>query len=172
MTTSPQPPYATAPDSSSDREMPVLAWRVHRLREDPRRLPLVIAAYAGALLLWAKLFPHPLSLFLPFGALTSAMAEYLFPVTYRLTTRGAYSNCLLTRLSLPWNEVKRATHGDDGVFLSPFAHPSRLDNFRGIRLAFAAGSDETATQEILETVRRYRPATPGAPSSAVPEAAS
>jgi hypothetical protein len=104
------------------------------------------------LFFWLNLFPHPLTLLLPLGALTSAMAEYLFPVSYRLTNRGAYANCFLARLSLSWPEVKRARYGDDGVFLSPLSRPSRLDNFRGIRLSFAEGNAET----VLETIRQCR----------------
>lgn len=129
-----------------------MTWRIHRLRQEPHRLGLVAAAYGAALLLWTLVFPHPLTLFLPLVALTSAMAEYLFPVTYRLTTRGAYAGCFLSRLFLPWPEVRRATYGADGVHLSPFTRPTRLDGFRGVRLAFAPGNADA----VLETVRCCR----------------
>ena len=79
-------------------------------------------------------------------------AEYLFPISYRLTTRGAYANCFLSRLYLAWPDVKRARYGDDGVFLSPLLRASRLDTFRGVRLCFADTNNET----VLETVRRCR----------------
>jgi hypothetical protein len=122
------------------------------LRENPRLLSLVVLAYGLGLFFWLHLFPHPLTLLLPLGALTSSMAEYLFPVSYRLTTRGAYANCFLSRLYLAWPNVKRARYGDDGVFLSPLLRPSRLDDFRGIRLCCKDNDQEA----ILETVRRCR----------------
>ncbi|MES2465143.1 MAG: hypothetical protein V4671_31640, partial [Armatimonadota bacterium] len=118
-------------------ENTLISWRIHRLRQNPRLLPLVALAYGIGLFFWLNLFPHPLTLLLPLGALTSAMAEYLFPISYRLTDRGAYSNCFLSRLYLAWPDVKRARYGDDGVFLSPLLHPSRLDTFRGLCLSFA-----------------------------------
>ena len=140
-------------DSAIPVEESVLfTWRIHRLRESPRLVPLVTLAYGIALFFWLHLFPHPLTLILPVGALTSSMAEYLFPVSYRLTTKGAYADCFLSRLYLAWPEVKRARHGDDGVFLSPLQRPSRLDNFRGVRLSFSGGNQET----VLETVRCCR----------------
>jgi len=115
-------------------------------------LGLVVASYAAALLFWRLVFPHPIALFLPIVALTSAMAEYLFPIHYRVTTRGAYVSCFLSRLFLAWPEVKRARHGADGVFLSPLTRPSRLDQFRGLRLAFAADNEEA----VLATIRHCR----------------
>ena len=127
-------------------------WRVHRLRENPRLLPLVTLAYGIGLFFWLHLFPHPLTLILPLGALTSSMAEYLFPISYRLTTTGAYASCFLSRLYLAWPDVKRARYGEDGVFLSPLLRASRLDTFRGVRLCFAHANNET----VLETVRRCR----------------
>ena len=140
------------PAENTDKEATLLTWRIHRLRQNPSLLGLVVAAYGIGLFFWLHLFPHPLTLLLPLGALTSSMAEYLFPVSYRLTTRGAYANCFLSRLYLPWSDVKRARYGDDGVFLSPLLRPSRLDVFRGVRLCFADGNSEV----VLETVRQCR----------------
>jgi hypothetical protein len=135
-----------------EREATVLAWRVHRLREEPGRLGLVAAGYGVAVALWLLLFPHPFALFLPVVALTSALSEYLFPVSYRLTTRGAHVSCgLTTRLFLAWDDVKRATAGTEGIHLSPLAKAgSPLEPFRGVRLRFADGNAETVT----DTVRR------------------
>lgn len=137
------------PDSAEAPEEVVLEWQVHRLREEPRGIVFVTLGYALAFFFWRLVFPHPLALFLPVVALTSAMAEYLFPIRYRLTTRGAYASCgPLQRLHLSWNDVRRATRGAEGVYLSPFRLATRLDSFRGIRLRFAGNDDA-----VLEAVR-------------------
>lgn len=139
-------------DAASTAERDVLSWRVHRLRENPRGLIGVTGAYVAAFLLWYGLFPHPLALFLPTVALTSALAEYLFPISYRITTRGAYSANGLARLFIAWPDVKRATVGRDGINLSPFARPSRLDGIRGVRLRFSNGNDPI----VMDIVRKLR----------------
>jgi len=148
------PAAAEAAHGTADAEVTILAWRVHRLREEPGRLPLVAVGYGVALGLWWLLFPHPLALFVPLVSLTSALGEYLFPVSYRLTDRGAHvANGPFVRLFLAWPDVRRATVGDDGVCLSPLARPdSPLAVFRGVRLRFAGGNAEAVT----ETVRRLR----------------
>ena len=152
-------PAAAAASPEDAGEATVLAWRVHRLREEPKKIRLVAAGYAAALALWWLLFPHPLALFLPLIALTSALAEYLFPIKYRLTTQGAYADCGPTiRLFIAWKDVRRATQGSEGIFLSPFARESRLDGVRGVRLRYrsvAAGSEDMPTPDsIRETVIR------------------
>jgi len=151
----PRPPSAESAAITQCAETTVLAWRVHRLREEPWRLPLVIAAYAVALGLWRLLFPHPIALFVPLVSLTSALAEYLFPVAYRLTDRGAHvSNGPFVRLFLAWPDVKSATVGKDGICLSPLAQPhSPLAPFRGVRLRF---TDAASADEVTRTVRALR----------------
>lgn len=137
------------PNTASCEEETVKEWRVHRLRDNPQLVPLVALAYAVAFALWRLLFPHPLALFLPIFALTGALAEFLFPVTYKLTTKGAHKKCWTTQLFIAWDDVKRAGQGQDGVFLSPLSRPSRLDDFRGVRLRFGGENPD----EICQTVR-------------------
>lgn len=135
-------------------ETTLLAWTTHRLREQPGKRVLVAAAYGAALALWWLLFPHPAALFLPLVALTSALAEYLFPASYRLTTRGAHVSNGFSRLFIAWPDVQRATVGDEGVALSPLARASSpLAPFRGVRLRFDP-FDPAHRETVTETMRR------------------
>jgi hypothetical protein len=151
-------PDATTPNARTvaggepPAETVAFAWRVHRLREEPGRAPVVAGAYAVAGGFGWLIFAHPLPVLLILVALTGALAEYLFPISYRLTDRGAHSGCGLSQLFIAWADVRQATHGADGVYLSPFAGPHPLDSFRGVRLRY--GATDPAT--VLETVRRLR----------------
>jgi hypothetical protein len=131
----------------------ILTWRIHPLRDDPRGIAGVAAAYALSFVLWRFLFPHPLGLILPVVGLTGALSDYLFPTTFRLTKSGAHSDCGLSRLTIAWTDVRRATQGADGIHLSPFSRATRLNQFRGVRLRFAGG---VAPEQIVETVRELR----------------
>ena len=137
-------------DTSDTAERVLLVWRVHRLKEEPERAPYIAAAYGGVAVVGWLAFAHPLPLLLLLAALTGAIAEFIFPTTYRLTNRGAHSGCGLSQLFIAWEDVKRATHGKDGIHLSPFDRPSRLDSLRGVRLRYGAENRET----VLSTVRQ------------------
>jgi hypothetical protein len=133
-----------------------IVWQTHRLREEgaSRLLPFVVLGYGLALGLWWLVFPVPFALFLPIVALTSALSEFFFPVTYTITDEGvsvAYGP--LHRLFLSWKEIKRATQGKEGVYLSSLAQPSRLDHFRGLRLRFAPAQSVEEREGIKETLR-------------------
>ena len=133
-------------------ERAVLRWRVHRLRENPRGLVLVASGYILAVLLWRLALPYPPALMVILLSLTAALADFLFPVTYRLTEQGAHADGLVSRLFVAWADVKRATHGAEGVFLSPLPRASRLDSFRGLRLRYAGDNAPL----VLDAVRRLR----------------
>ena len=60
---------------------PVLTWTIHLAKEMPAKLCLVIIGYGAAMLAWWYFLPVPAALLLPLVALTSAMSEFLFPVT-------------------------------------------------------------------------------------------
>ncbi|MGC4047921.1 MAG: hypothetical protein QM758_29350 [Armatimonas sp.] len=133
----------------------LISWRRHGLVEKPEFVGLAAAGYGLALAFWYWLFPHPLALFLPTIAMTSALAEYLFPREFKLTEQGVYASCgPFQKLFLAWGDVKRATQGPDGVFVSPLSRPSRLDRFRGICLP----CDGTLKSEVLDYIRSRRPA--------------
>src|SRR5262249_10664607 len=100
--------------AAADAEATGLTWRGHPLREETRFVPVVAGAYVVSLALWWLACPYALALLFPLGALTFALGEYLFPITYRLTTRGAHADCGISPLFISWSDVKRARYGRDG----------------------------------------------------------
>ena len=128
-----------------------LAWRGHRLREEPTRVPQIAGAYAASVFVWWLVLPQPLLLSVPLLCLTVALNDFLFPMQFRLTDKGAHVDGGLTHLFIAWADVRRATTGKDGVYLSPFAKSTRLEAFRGVRLRFAGNAEV-----VLSVVRQLR----------------
>ena len=68
--------------------------------------------------------------FLALALLTAAMSRYFFATRYVLDARGFTISHIGTR-KYSWTNFRRVVRHSDGVFLSPFAKPHRLDTFRG-----------------------------------------
>lgn len=119
-----------------------LTWTVHLARRRPRQ-----AAAAVALILLAGAaagygFQNLLLGLLAAALLTASVADYLFPVRYRLDETGIHVRGLLHRRRMEWRQVRRAVKDELGVKLSPLPHRSRLEAYRGIYLWFAGNESE------------------------------
>ncbi|MGC8666847.1 MAG: hypothetical protein ACP5VE_01855 [Chthonomonadales bacterium] len=115
-------------------ECVLLEWRVHLFRRDPRRaLAIPAAAALAAFLGYGITGSWALSL-LGVLLIAGAASEYLFPISYRLTTEGAYAAYGLTRLQMEWRRVRRVLDAEGRMKLSPFHHATPLENVRGIVL--------------------------------------
>lgn len=133
-----------------------LTWTIHLAREMPGKLCLVVFGYGVAMLAWWYFLPVPAALVLPLIALTSALSEFLFPVTYTLDDSGVSQKCLpFFNRHIAWNDVRRASAGRDGFFVSTLRLPSRLDQFRGIRIN-PRGNADAVRAVISERMERMR----------------
>jgi hypothetical protein len=137
-------------DSQNNPDIASLEWTVHGLRDNPRGISLVVAGYCGAVLLWQILFPHWPALVLLLISMTSALSDFLWPIRYRVAADGIQANCgPFQRLHLSWREIRRIQRGRDGVYVTSLKVPSRLDQFRGIRLRFGSMDPEVVVAAVV-----------------------
>ena len=80
--------------------------------------------------------------------LLAAVHDYLFPTRFRLSPKGAEIRFVLYRRQKTWSQLSSYYIDRNGVLLSPFPHPRRLDTFRGIYLRFACNREK-----VLDYVR-------------------
>ena len=100
-----------------------MEWRVQLWRHNPARLPILLAAIVLASLTVLVVFQSALLALATVLLLVGATSEYLFPVTYRVTSEGVFSNVLLNRLALKWNEMRRCASDGQGFLLTPLEFP-------------------------------------------------
>jgi hypothetical protein len=122
--------------------MPRLVWTSWPLRDDwPRSLALlaIIAAVpAGVGVSFASAWLGVLS----FGLLAGSVLRYLAPTRYELGEEGVRVRFLGRSVARPWREIRAFYPHREGVHLSPFPRPSRLDPFRGLWLRYAGNREE------------------------------
>jgi hypothetical protein len=129
-----------------------LNWTAHPLRQEPLfKSALLIAIIAGVVAMVVDAFGHALYGLVSLMVLTLSLARYFFPTRYALDEEGCQVQALLGFVRrYPWTQFRRADVHREGIFLSPFARPSRLDTFRGTFLKFHQNRDE-----VLYFVRRH-----------------
>jgi hypothetical protein len=120
----------------------VARWHVHLASQHPRQAwsAVGIVVAATGLALWAT--RSPLMTLVCGVVLFSAIADFLLPMTFTLTRSGATMRGWFKEQRIEWKDV-RAFHEDArGVKLSPFAHPSRLEAYRGVYLWFNGNREQ------------------------------
>lgn len=137
----------------SDYSEPVLAWKVHVLKECPKKLLLIAPVVLVSLFVSYVIFQ---SLFFTAAVcllFLSALAEYLFPIRFEIDAAGATSRTLKGRTTIEWDRVKKYYLDDRGIKLSTLSRKGRLEAYRGVYLRFGDNRDE-----VIRVVRRMRDA--------------
>jgi len=116
-----------------DQRKTLMEWTVHLARRQPVKAAIVVLIIALTLAIgW--LWVHPLIAFLMGLFLLNAVGEFLFSLRFRVTKEGIEVSSFLHDRKLRWEQIRRMEVYANGVFLSPYPKPSRLDNLRGIWL--------------------------------------
>ena len=130
------------------------AWVCHPLVEEPwPKSAALVAAILAFSALAAVAFEGLLYGAIALAVLSGSMSRFLLPTSYEIGAAGIAVSHLFRRRLRTWEEIRRVEVRDDGLFLSPFARPSRLDSFRGLFLP-AAG---VGVEKLEELVGRHVP---------------
>ena len=128
-------------DSSEDPAQVLLSWRSHPMQTQGQRRWIAVGVVIGI----------PLALGVFYGAfyaalavaiLAGSLASFFLPTQYVLYTGGLESRFLGMNRRFTWDQFRSYYPDRNGVLLSPFLQPSRLENFRGFYLRYNGHSQE------------------------------
>jgi hypothetical protein len=74
--------------------------------------------------------------------LLGAVAPFFVITRYRLDEEGVSLKRYVTTMKKRWEELRSYYPDKNGVLVSPFDRPSRLENFRGIYLRFGGNREK------------------------------
>jgi hypothetical protein len=143
-----------ASDHGDASDTVLTQWTVHLVAASPRKSWGVAGAAVAAGAFGSLALHSWVGGVLGAAFVACAAAEFLLPIRYILTDHAASSVYGLAHLEIPWSSVRRVVPLLDGVFLSPFADPSRLDAFRGVHLRFPSNDTGLSREQILTVVHR------------------
>jgi hypothetical protein len=125
-------------------ERELLRWRSVPARRKMGRTMWVTVLILGlpvVLVVWYGPFYGLLGLLILGGSLLS----FFLPTDFVLTDRAVLRRYLGVDQKRAWTEFRSFYPDNNGVLLSPFPQPSRLENFRGMYLRFEGNRDEVLT---------------------------
>lgn len=126
----------------SDQSIPQQIWKVHPLRENWTRSTLLLLFLLSLYSSIYWLFQSVSVALLSAIVVTSSLYRYFVPFRYELYEHQLVVTAPLYRLTKPWDTFRSFYIDKNGVLLSPFAKPSRLENFRGVYVRFGANRAE------------------------------
>lgn len=129
-------------DNQDDDEREILEWMTHPLRRKPLIATIVtIFIFTIGFIVYymtvSKAFTT-LALVVLFASLT----KFYFPTKFRLTDKKITIKTTTQTISKDWSIYRSYYPDNNGILLSPFANPSRLENFRGMYLIFADNKED------------------------------
>ncbi len=74
--------------------------------------------------------------------LWGSLSQFYVRTNFELTERFARVKYIVNKVEREWSQFRSYYPDKNGVLLSPFARPSRLENFRGLYIRFAGNKDE------------------------------
>jgi len=122
-----------------------LEWTVHPMK---RRLWVTILVTIFIFVVTAVVFYTTESRWFAILALVVMMlslAKFYFPTVYRMTDEGVFVRTTTQKLHKPWSQFRSCYPDKNGILLSPFPLPSRMENFRGLYVMSWNNKDEVTT---------------------------
>jgi hypothetical protein len=74
--------------------------------------------------------------------LWGSLAQFFLPTRFEFTDRGVKIRYTLSGVAKEWKLFRSYYVDKNGVLLSPFVRPSRLENFRGLYVRFTGNKDD------------------------------
>ena len=128
--------------------MPVLRWSVLPAKKSRKKtlgLLIFLVGFLTAVYFYYGLFPSLLALLL----LGLSLLPYFLRTEYELNEDGIFVKKPYSKIKKEWSHFRSFYPDKNGVLLSPFSKPSRLENFRGVYILLGNNRNE-----ILEFIKR------------------
>ncbi len=138
------------PDQTKDSQAPVpevtpgpvIEWEVHPVKRRPW-VSVAVSLFVVLVVAVVRIATDS-QVFAILAAIVmlASLAKFYFPTRYQLDESGVTVKTMTQTLKKEWSLYRSCYPDKNGILLSPFAGPSRLENFRGLYIMFDNRRDE------------------------------
>lgn len=122
--------------------MEKLTWVSHPVKRNLRN-SILLSLFL--VILWAIVYiitDSVLFLVLSVVIMLGSLSPFYLPTRYELTEDKVKVNYVFHSMEKSWTLYRSYYPDKNGVLLSPFPRPSRLESFRGVYIRFAGNKEE------------------------------
>jgi len=122
--------------------MEKLTWVSHPVKRNLRN-SILLSLFL--VILWAIVYiitDSVLFLVLSVVIMLGSLSPFYLPTRYELTEDKVKVNYVFHSMEKSWTSYRSYYPDKNGVLLSPFPRPSRLESFRGVYIRFAGNKEE------------------------------
>jgi hypothetical protein len=124
------------------QDIPEKEWVVHSLTENWKKSACLILFLLFIWILIYSMFQSFFYMILSIVVLLGSLSSFFLPVRYTFYPDKVTIHFFLSKRSKPWSVFNNYYVDKNGVLLSPFPKPSRLDAFRGTYIRFGGNRAE------------------------------
>ena len=129
-------------DTTATLDPALLAWTSQPAKARPR-VAIAVGVFIVALVyLSYVLTESPLFAVVAALILWGSLSQFYLRTTFEFTEQKVKVKYVVNKIEKDWSQYRSYYVDKNGVLLSPFVRPSRLENFRGIYIRFADNRDE------------------------------
>ena len=133
-----------------------LSWTVHPIVENWRKSVLLglflVLLLFGIYLGFQSIYVALISAIVLIGSLY----KYFLPFHHQCNEDGLIITSCCYRLERSWETFRSFYVDANGILLSPFARPTRLENFRGVYVRFGRHTPEKVVDFITSKIENSR----------------
>ena len=133
---------------SGETRVNEIAWTVHPFVENWKRSALLGLFLISILAIIYFSFKSVIFLLLSASLLVGPLYKYFLPFHYCCGMNDLVVTACCYRQERPWSDFRSFYVDKNGVLLSPFAKPTRLENFRGVYVRFGTHHPEDIVNYI------------------------
>ena len=134
---------------ATEADGPVLEWKVHPAVSRPW-VTLLVTVFIVVVSMLVWMISGKWFAVFALVVIFASLAKFYFPTSYRLDAKGITIKTTTQTLKKQWSLYRSYYPDKNGVLLSPFVEPSRLENFRGLYVLFGG-----KREEVMSIVEHY-----------------
>jgi hypothetical protein len=132
-------------EAETEYDGPVLEWVCHPAKKN-RLITVAVTVFIAIVIIVVYMLTYSVFFtILGFVIMTASLAAFYFPTGYKMTENEIIVKTTMQKLHKKWSQYRSCYPDKNGVLLSPFVRPSRLENFRGTYIRFWYNKEEVVS---------------------------